>query len=89
MGDPGNAYFQVAAKCIEEIWDKKPLFTREGGSIPITPFLADTFQAPIILIAIGQSSDGAHSQNERIRILNLQSGKDVLKRFIKYVGTGG
>jgi acetylornithine deacetylase/succinyl-diaminopimelate desuccinylase-like protein len=86
VGDPKNSYFKQAAKCVEEVWGVKPIFTREGGSLPIIPFLADTFQAPIILIAIGQSSDGAHSQNERIRELNLRNGQQVLRRFIEKTG---
>jgi di- and tripeptidase len=54
---------------------------REGGTIPVTPFLEKTLNAPVLHLPIGTVTDKAHLQNERIRLENLQKGKNVLKRF--------
>jgi len=40
------------------------------------------FKAPAIHIPIGQRSDAAHLENERIRLENLTKGKDVLRQFL-------
>ena len=38
--------------------------------------------APVVVLPLGQRSDRAHLTNERIRLLNLHRGKDVLKSFL-------
>ena len=58
----------------------KPLYIREGGSIPAISFLENEFQAPAAMFPMGQSSDNAHLSNERIRVVNLQRGREVLRR---------
>ena len=50
--------------------------------MPIFSFLKDQVGAPIMQIPLGQSSDGAHLPNERIRVMNLHNGKEVLKHII-------
>ena len=81
LGNIDNKYFNAAASATFDVWKTKPIFTREGGSIPIVPFLEQTFNCPAIMIPIGQGNDGAHSQNEKIRIQNLINGKNLLKIF--------
>ncbi|MFV2014648.1 MAG: M20/M25/M40 family metallo-hydrolase [Candidatus Heimdallarchaeota archaeon] len=85
-GDPTNFLFDVGRKVLREYWDIEPCLVRSGGSIPIVPFMEKCLQAPAVSIGIGQDSDGAHSQNERIRIKNLVGGKEVLKRYFQSIG---
>ena len=86
VGDPSNYLFSAADEAIQEVWKHKPMYTREGGSIPIVPFLERTFEAPAMMLSIGQGTDGAHSQNEKIRILNLENGVRVLKKMLTKLG---
>ena len=58
----------------------KPLYIREGGSIPAISFLEREFQAPAAMYPMGQSSDNAHLSNERMRVENLYNGREVLKK---------
>lgn len=83
-----NFLYQSASKAIEEYWNMKPLFTRSGGSIPIIPFMENIFDAPAIGIGVGQLTDGAHSQNERIRIKNLVGAKDVIANTLQHIANG-
>lgn len=57
-----------------------PLFIREGGSIPAIAFLEKEFEAKAAMFPMGQASDNAHLDNERMRVLNFYNGKAVLKR---------
>lgn len=98
LGDTSNRYYQMAAKCLHQEWGIAPMFVREGGTIPVTPFLEKTLSesiwihmmhcddtrivAPALHLPIGQGSDRAHLENERIRLENLYKGKEVLKRFL-------
>ncbi|MCE7735148.1 MAG: M20/M25/M40 family metallo-hydrolase [Candidatus Heimdallarchaeota archaeon] len=85
-GDPNNFLFEVGKKVLKEYWNIEPSLVRSGGSIPIVPFMEKTLGAPAVSLGIGQDSDGAHSQNERIRIKNLVGGKEVLKRYFQALG---
>lgn len=78
-----NKYFKVAEQATVDVWGEKPQYTREGGSIPIVPFLENIFSAPALLLPVGQSTNRAHSQNERIRILNMQNSRKLFSLFVK------
>lgn len=59
---------------------REPLLIREGGSIPAMSFLEHEFDAPAAMFPMGQASDNAHLDNERIRVENLYKGREVLRR---------
>ena len=61
----------------------KPLYIREGGSIPAIRFLEKEFGAPAAQLPCGQASDSAHLDNEKIRLLNLYKSKDIFKRVFR------
>ena len=60
----------------------EPLFIREGGSIPAISFLEKEFDAPAAMFPMGQASDNAHLDNERMRVENLYKGREVFKRVL-------
>ncbi|KAJ9608786.1 hypothetical protein H2200_006557 [Cladophialophora chaetospira] len=60
---------------------REPLLIREGGSIPAISFLEHEFKAPAAMFPMGQASDNAHLDNERMRVENLYKGREVLKRI--------
>ncbi len=55
MGDVNERGFKAAEKAITDVWGEAPLRVREGGTMPITPFLVDTLKAPAIHIPLGDS----------------------------------
>lgn len=60
----------------------KPIFIKEGGSIPSIRFLEKLFKCCAIHVPTGQSSDNAHLNNERIRIVNLLKSKEIIKKAV-------
>ena len=62
---------------------RKPLYIREGGSIPAIRFLEKEFDAPAAHFPCGQASDSAHLDNERLRLVNLYKSKDIFKRVFR------
>ena len=62
---------------------RKPLYIREGGSIPAIRFLEKEFDAPAAHLPCGQASDSAHLDNERLRLVNLYKSKDIFKKVFK------
>lgn len=59
---------------------RKPLYIREGGSIPAIRFLEKEFGAPAAQLPCGQASDSAHLDNERLRLVNFYNAKKIFKR---------
>ena len=62
---------------------QKPLFIREGGSIPAIRFLEKSFNAPAAHLPCGQASDSAHLDNERLRLSNLYKSRDIFKKVFR------
>jgi len=62
---------------------RKPLYIREGGSIPSIRFLEKEFGAPAAHLPCGQASDSAHLDNERLRLINLYKSREIFKRVFK------
>lgn len=44
----------------------EPDLTREGGSIPVTLTFQEATGRNVMLLPVGSSDDGAHSQNEKL-----------------------
>ncbi|KAI1170098.1 hypothetical protein F4777DRAFT_592200 [Nemania sp. FL0916] len=57
----------------------RPLYIREGGSIPAIRFLEKEFNAPAAHLPCGQASDSAHLDNERLRLLNLSKSREIFR----------
>ncbi|KAI0563270.1 Nucleophile aminohydrolase [Gracilaria domingensis] len=83
LEDPSCEHFQIAARAIKSVWGVEPQYVCEGGSMPVFSFLSKTLDAPLLQVPLGQSSDGAHLPNERIRAINLFRGKEVLQKIIQ------
>ncbi|KAI9818919.1 MAG: hypothetical protein M1827_007740 [Pycnora praestabilis] len=62
---------------------RKPLYIREGGSIPSIRFLEKEFNAPAAHLPCGQASDSAHLDNERLRLANLYKSREIFKKVFK------
>lgn len=64
----------AAAKAASKAFDKKTVYTREGGSIPIVVEFMQKLNAPAVLMGLGLDSDNIHSPNEHFRIENFEKG---------------
>ncbi|CAI6331673.1 unnamed protein product [Periconia digitata] len=85
---PSASYFPHTAPASEagsKTTPQKPLYIREGGSIPSIRFLEKQFDAPAAHLPCGQASDSAHLDNERLRLLNLCKSKGIFKRVFEEV----
>ncbi|KAI9489794.1 WD40-repeat-containing domain protein [Zychaea mexicana] len=83
LGNPESRYFKAVEKAIHKEWNMKPLYIREGGSIPAVRFLEKFCNAPAVHLPMGQASDQAHLHNERIRLRNLHAGRRIIKSLLQ------
>ncbi|KAL8283220.1 hypothetical protein RQP46_005998 [Phenoliferia psychrophenolica] len=82
LGDIKSPYFDALADCIEAAWGIKPLLIREGGSIPSLPFLEREFGADAVHFPLGLASDAAHLADERIPMINLDRGREIVSAWL-------
>jgi nonspecific dipeptidase len=80
--DPNHENFVAGRKAVEHVYQVTPDLTREGGSIPVTLTFQEATQKNVILLPMGQSDDGAHSQNEKLSLKNYIEGTKVLAAYM-------
>ena len=57
--------------------------TREGCSIPVALTFEKMTAKNVLLLPIGQSDDGAHSNNEKISKTNYFNGAKLLAAYVE------
>ncbi len=78
--------FRLAENAIEEVWGRKPVKVREGGTIPIVSTFFETLGVPILLVGFGLPDDGLHSPNEKFSLNQLFKGIETVSEFLVAVG---
>jgi len=69
-----SPYIQKAAEALQKVFALPPVFTRQGGSIPIVAELRERLHAEVLLLGWGQDDDNLHAPNEKFSLLNFQRG---------------
>jgi len=69
-----NKFVQAAGRAIEQGFGKKPIFTREGGSIPVVSTFQEELGVPSVLFGVGLPDENAHAPNEKLDLGNFHNG---------------
>jgi acetylornithine deacetylase/succinyl-diaminopimelate desuccinylase-like protein len=69
-----SPYIEAAARAIEHAFGRRPVFTREGGSIPIVLAFHEKLKAETLLLGWGQDDDNTHSPNENFSLADFHRG---------------
>jgi acetylornithine deacetylase/succinyl-diaminopimelate desuccinylase-like protein len=73
--------FAAAAKAFETVWGKRPIPTRDGGSIPIVALFKKELNLDTVLMGFGLDSDAIHSPNEHFGVKNFRMGIETIVAF--------
>ena len=76
--------FKAASAAFEEVWGKRPIPTRDGGSIPIVALFKKELGLDTVLMGFGLDSDAIHSPNEHYGIKNFMLGIETITAFYKH-----
>jgi acetylornithine deacetylase/succinyl-diaminopimelate desuccinylase-like protein len=79
--DPAGPVFKAAANAIEGVFEREPLFIREGGSIPIVPMIEQILDTPLLLLGFALPGCNLHSPNEWMSLDLYHKGIDVMTRL--------
>ncbi|HNC48907.1 MAG TPA: M20/M25/M40 family metallo-hydrolase, partial [bacterium] len=74
MTDITTKEMTAASTAMQKVFKKKPLFTREGGSIPVVAGFERLLGLKTIMLGFGLDTDAIHSPNERFKLDNFHKG---------------
>jgi acetylornithine deacetylase/succinyl-diaminopimelate desuccinylase-like protein len=86
-----NPFVQAAGRAIERGFGKKPVFTREGGSIPVVSTFQEELGLPSVLFGVGLPDENAHAPNEKLDVANFHGGiiaSAILYEEVASIGAG-
>ena len=81
--DTGSDYFRYMEDAAEEVFEKKPVKLREGGSIGILTEFKEKLSVDSVLMGFGLKSDNIHGPNEHFAISNMWKGMETLDAFFR------
>jgi acetylornithine deacetylase/succinyl-diaminopimelate desuccinylase-like protein len=73
---------QAAAAAYAQVFGRAPIFTREGGSLPVVGHFQRQLGLETILMGFGLSDDRIHSPNERFYLPNFYRGIETAVHFL-------
>ncbi len=82
-------YVQAAARAIEQAFGQRPVFTREGGSIPVVSTFQEVLGLPTVLFGIGLPDENAHAPNEKLDLSNFHNGVIASAMLYDEIGKNG
>jgi acetylornithine deacetylase/succinyl-diaminopimelate desuccinylase-like protein len=77
---------QAAASALKEVFGREPVFTREGGSIPVAALFYEILNVPVVMMGFGLPDDNLHAPNEKYSLSQFFKGIRTVVRFFQKLG---
>jgi acetylornithine deacetylase/succinyl-diaminopimelate desuccinylase-like protein len=74
------------AQAFQDVWGTKPVFKREGGTVPVVAQMQKILKADSVLTGFGLPDDNLHAPNEKIHLPTFYRGIDTFIKFFTYLG---
>lgn len=88
MTDFDNPFVQAAGRAIEQGFGRRPVFNREGGSIPVVATFQEVLGLPSVLFGVGLPDENAHAPNEKLDLSNFHNGIVASAALYGEIGAG-
>jgi acetylornithine deacetylase/succinyl-diaminopimelate desuccinylase-like protein len=69
-----NPFVQAAGRAIEKGFGQRPVYNREGGSIPVVATFQEQLGLPCVLFGVGLPDENAHAPDEKLDLGNFHGG---------------
>lgn len=77
---------KALSQALEETFGTRPVFRREGGSVPVTAQIQEILGAESVLTGFGLPDDNLHAPNEKLHLPTYFRGIEALVRFFAIMG---
>jgi acetylornithine deacetylase/succinyl-diaminopimelate desuccinylase-like protein len=84
--DATGAIAEAALDAMADVWGRRPVRSRTGGSIPIVGTFAQILNVPVLLLGFGLEDDRLHSPNEKFDLPNFYQGIRSVARLLDRLG---
>ena len=74
------------SQAMEATWGKKPVYKREGGSVPVVAQMQKILGIESVLTGFGLQDDNLHAPNEKIHLPTFFNGIDTFIRYLDILG---
>ncbi len=81
LTDPKLPATQALAQALETVFEAKPVYKLEGGSVPVTTTMEDLLGVKSVLTGFGLPDDNIHAPNEKLHLPTFYKGIDTLIHF--------
>ncbi len=81
-----NPFVQAAGRAIELGFGQRPVFNREGGSIPVVSTFQEELGVPCVLFGVGLPDENAHAPDEKLDLGNFHNGVIASAYLYKEIG---
>jgi acetylornithine deacetylase/succinyl-diaminopimelate desuccinylase-like protein len=73
--------FRAADKAVAEVWGRRPLYLREGGSVPIIADIKRVTGLDSVMFGLFLPEDNLHAPNESFNLDVMKKGTETTKRM--------
>jgi acetylornithine deacetylase/succinyl-diaminopimelate desuccinylase-like protein len=81
-----NRFIEAAAAAMQQVFKKKTVFMRSGGSIPVAGLLHEELGIPVVMMGFGLPDDNLHAPNEKFHLPNFYRGIEAMGRYFELLG---
>jgi acetylornithine deacetylase/succinyl-diaminopimelate desuccinylase-like protein len=81
ISERNSSGIQAYSRAMESVWGKRPVFKREGGSVPVVTQFKKILGVESINTGFSMPGDNMHSPNEMLHLPTLWKGIDAFIHF--------
>ena len=87
LAETDHPALKAASRAVKAAYGKTPIFTREGGSIPVVATFDKVLKVPSVLMGIGLHDDNLHAPDEKIDLDNFYQGNEAAAYLMTELGS--
>jgi len=81
ISDRNNIGVRAMEKALETVWGTRPIFRREGGSIPVVRDMQNLLGIESVVCGFGLPDDNVHAPNEKMHLPTWYRGIEAVIHF--------
>jgi acetylornithine deacetylase/succinyl-diaminopimelate desuccinylase-like protein len=81
LSERSSPGIRAVTRAFESVWKKKPLFKREGGSVPVVLYAKEILGVETVNIGFSLPEDGMHGPDEKLHLPTWEKGIQALIHF--------
>jgi acetylornithine deacetylase/succinyl-diaminopimelate desuccinylase-like protein len=81
ISDRNSRYIKALVRALETVWQKAPVYKREGGSVPVVLDFQQILGVETVNTGFSMADDNMHSPNEKLHLPTWYRGIDAFIHF--------